>query len=433
MDETGKPPRVVGKFGATLMSINGMIGAGIFALPALLYSTVGNFAPWLFLIFGVLFGCGTLVAARFAMMFRSSGAAQLWTQVAFGPLVGFLVGWLLILAMAAGRAATLYVLVSYLAVIFPAMGDPAMRALTLAVLLAALTAITTSGMSKSVGGLAVGTALKLAPIVLLCMFAFARGGIATHFELPQLGEVGSVALLVYFAYSGVGTATNSAGELKNPRRDLPVTMLGSLAAITLFYMLVQWAYIAAGAPQGSGDKTPLAAAAGAVMGNWGSLLLSVAAIFSIATNSLNFFIAAPRVIYGMADRGLLPATLTHVSTRFASPDRAIALFAVLVAAMLGSGAFTFLAEVNSLAGTLISVVCVLAFIVLMHRAENGHDGHMAWYWWVVLAIFSAFCFYIIAQAQLSAYLLLLVLLVLGYGLYYIARRDEVIAPEPEFD
>ena len=119
MTETTALPRVVGAVGATLMSVNGMIGAGIFALPALLYAATGDFAPWMFLIFGLLYACNVLVAARLATMFRSSGGPQLYAQAAFGPLVGFQVGWLMVIAMAAGRAATLHVLVSYLAVFFP--------------------------------------------------------------------------------------------------------------------------------------------------------------------------------------------------------------------------------------------------------------------------------------------------------------------------
>jgi amino acid transporter len=83
MEESAKPPRVVGPWGATLMSINGMIGAGIFALPALLYAQAGDFAPWMMLIFGLFFSCGILVAAQLATMFRSSGGPQLYVEAAF--------------------------------------------------------------------------------------------------------------------------------------------------------------------------------------------------------------------------------------------------------------------------------------------------------------------------------------------------------------
>ncbi|PKP91786.1 MAG: hypothetical protein CVT75_08735 [Alphaproteobacteria bacterium HGW-Alphaproteobacteria-14] len=287
MTEAHTPPRVVGPVGATLMSINGMIGAGIFAVPALLYSEVGNFAPWMFLIFGLFYACGTLIVARLCNMFRSSGGPQLWIQTAFGPFAGFLIGFWAVLGISAGRAATLYVLVAYLAVIFPVLAEPGARALALAFLLVALTGIVISGMRNSIGTLGVGTVLKLAPILLLCGVAYASGGVATEFTLPRFGQFESVALLVYFAFSGAEVGALSAGELKRPRRDLPLTMLGSLALITAFYMAVQWAFIATGAPQSDGDATPLAAAAEAVMGDAGVLILSLAAIFSIATNALN--------------------------------------------------------------------------------------------------------------------------------------------------
>lgn len=433
MQEAQRPPRVVGKAGAALMSINGMIGAGIFALPALLHAEVGTFAPWLFLLFGLLFASGTLISARLSSMFRLSGGPQLWIQVAYGPFTGFQAGWIMVLAMAAGRAATLYVLVSYLAVIFPIFADPVLRALALTFLVLALTWITISGMKNSVGGLAVGTLLKLTPILLLCVFAYASGGIATTFILPNFGSLESVALLVFFAYSGANSSSFSAGELKNPQRDLPRTMLGSLAMIIVFYMAVQWAFIAAGAPQSDGDATPLAAAAEAVMGQHGALLLSLAAIFSIAANALNYYIAGARLTYGMADRGLLPETFAHVSLRFQTPDRAILLFSALVGVMLASGAFTFLASVTSLGAQVIALVTVAAFVVLMRRTDHGHDGRLPIYWWPILVVSGFFAVFTILQAPATAFYLLVGLLALGTGFYFVARRETICTPEPEFD
>lgn len=430
MEEASKPPRVVGKLGATLMSVNGMIGAGIFALPALLYAEVGNFAPWMFLIFGILFAAGILISARLSNMFRSSGGPQLWAQVAFGPFVGFQVGWIMVLSMAAGRAATLYVLVSYLSVIFPVFLDSAWRIAALATLVLAMTWLTISGMKKSVGGLAIGTVLKVTPILLLCLLAFASGGIATEFELPRFGAFESVALLVYFAFSGANSSAYSAGEFKNPRRDLPITMLASLAMIIMFYMAVQWAYIAAGAPQSAGNTTPLSAAAGSVMGDVGVLLLSLAAIFSIATNCLSFYIAGARVAYSMAERGLLPRTLAHVSPRFKTPDRAILLFSAIVVIMLASGAFVFLATVTSLGAQFTTLVYILAFVLLMRRNHRGHDGKLALYWWPVVFVAAFFALFSIAQAPAKAFLLLAALLVAGTALYFLERRSEIIAPEP---
>jgi len=433
LTEAQTPPRVVGPVGATLMSINGMIGAGIFALPALLYAEVGNFAPWMFLIFGLLFSCSILISARLSIMFQSSGGPQLWSQAAFGPFVGFQVGWIMVIAMGAGRAATFYVLVSYLAVIFPMFDEVSARATALAFILAALTAISLSGMKNSIGGLAVGTFIKLSPIVALCGLAFVSGGIATTFALPRFGAFESVALLVYFAFSGANSSAYAAGELKNPRRDLPLTMLGSLGIIILFYMAVQWAYIAAGAPQGVGNTTPLAVAAEAVMGDYGALLLSIAAIFSIATNALSYSIVGPRVIFGMAERGLLPARLAHVSRRFGTPDHAILLFSVIVALMLASGAFAFLATMTSLGSQLVVLSYVGAFAVLMRRTLEPNGRKLAFRWWPVMGIAAGFAVFTIVQAPTSAFALLAALLAIGTGLYFVARRGWNPIQALEFD
>jgi len=432
-NKTAAPPRVVGKIGATLMSVNGMIGAGIFALPALLYAEAGNFAPWMFLIFGLLYSAKIFISARLSNMFRASGGLQLWTQVALGPFAGFQAGWITVLGLAAGRAATMVALVAYLAVLFPVFADPVWRVVALALLLVTLTAVTLSGMKSSIGGLALGTFLKVTPILLLCAVALASGGIATDFVLPEFGAFESVALLVYFAFSGAESASFSAGELKNPRRDLPVTMLGSLAVIILFYMAVQWAYIAAGAPESEGDTTPLAAAAGALMGQPGIVLLSLAAVFSIGANALNFYIAGPRIIRAMADRGLLPSVLARVNERFLSPANAILLFSVLVALMLASGGFVFLATVTTIGGQFMTLATVAAFVILMRRPHGDHDGMLRAYWWPAIAVASAFAIFSIMQAPASAFLLLGGLVVAGTVLYFVERRGEVSAPEPIFD
>ena len=207
-------------------------------------------------------------------------------------------------------------------------------------------------------------------------------------------------------------------------------MLASLAVIIIFYMAVQWAYIAAGAPQSEGDATPLSAAANSVMGEIGALLLSLAAIFSIATNCLSFYIAGPRVAYAMADRGLLPETFAHVSDRFKTPDRAILLFSILVAVMLASGAFVFLAMVTSLGAQCVTLVYILAFVSLMRRRRDRRDGKLALYWWPVILVAAFFSLFSIAQAPAKAFLLFAALLAVGTVLYFLEPRSEISAPEP---
>lgn len=432
IDET-KPPRVVGLAGATLISVNSMIGAGIFAVPAVLYAATGSFSPWMFLIFGLFQACTVLVAARLATMFEASGGPQLYVQTAFGPGAGFLMGWLMVIAMAAGRAAVLYVLVSYLAVFFPALDAPGAKQLAVLVILTGLAALSLTGMRNAIGGLAVGTVLKLTPILVLCVAAFASGGIAVTFEPPDLGNINSVAVMTYFAFNGTINSANSAGEIKDPRRTVPLSMLLSLAAIILIYMTVQWAYIAAGAPVSSSDATPLAAAAGAVLGQAGVVLLTLAAIFSIATNSISYFITAPRVVFGMAERGLLPSILARISTRFLTPDRAILLYTLLVAGISFSGAFTFLASLMSLAAQVMVLGIFASFVRFMRRGHAGHVEGLTPVWTVIVTIGAGFAIYIATQVPPEAFVLLAGLLIAGSVVSVIARRGKVRTPAPIID
>lgn len=422
MTEVDKPPRAVGTLGATLMSVNGMIGAGIFALPALLHAEVGAFAPWLFLIFGAFYSCTILVAARLATMFDQSGGPQLYVQAAFGPVLGFQVGWLLVIGAASGRAATLYVLISYLAVFFPALNGAVARQVAVLFILCALAGLTLTGMRNAVGGLVLGTVLKVTPIVLVCLVALASGGFAIDLRLPKVDAFGSVALLVYFAFSGTATATYSAGEIRAPEKTVPRAMLLSLAVIVLFYMIVQWAFIAAGAPTSAGNATPLAAAAEVLLGPVGVIALTLAAVFSIATNALTYFIVAPRVIYGMAERGLLPASLSHVSHRFLTPDRAILLFTAIVALMTFSNTFTLLASMMSLASQIWTLCMFAAFwkLQMSGKAERSH-AFMAT-WGLILAIGTCFALYASAQAPARTFALLGGLVALGMVLFLLARR-----------
>jgi amino acid transporter len=305
LNDIKTPPRTVGPIGSALMSVNGMIGAGLFPAPAILYSTLGSFAPWMILLVGVLVGAVILIQAELAAMFQQSGGPQLYVQAAFGPMLGFQAGWLLMLAIIVSRAANFHVLVSYLASIFPFFLDPFAHTIAVIALIAGLTWLSVLGMRHAVKGLIVGTILKLTPIIGLCLIAFAREGIATEIALPEFGAIEGTLLLISYAFSGADTNALAAGETRNPRRTIPMTMLGSLAAITILYMLVQFAFNAV-APETRSSETPLAAMGAALADEAGALAMAIAAIFSIATNQLTFYMSGPRVLFGMARRGLLP-------------------------------------------------------------------------------------------------------------------------------
>lgn len=409
-----------------------MIGAGIFAMPAILFSTLGNFAPWMILTVGLLVLASTFIIAELATMFRESGGPQLYAQAAFGPGIGFQIGWLLLLAIISSRAANFHVLVTYLAAIFPFFSDPVAHALTVLALIIVVTWMNVIDMKVVVGGLVVGTAFKLAPIVVVCLVAYATKGVAAEFALPQFSAIEGTALLVYYAFAGGIANGYAAGEIENPRRTIPRTMIGSLLAIIGLYMFVQFAYNAV-APQVSNNGTPMAAMGSALMGETGALLMALAAIFSIATNQHTFYMTGPRIIFGMARRGLLPKWLTHLSGKSQVPDFAIYFFSAIAAVLSLTGGFVFLADVMGIASQVVTLASFAAFVALRRRGDHGRPKSIGLGWWLCLALASFYSIFAGIQGSYGAYVLLGVLMLMGSGLYYIAKRDETYAPQPEFD
>lgn len=432
MTNAGPPPRVVGPVASALMNVNGMIGAGIFAMPAILYSTLGSFAPWMILLVGAMVGCSAMVIAQLASMFRQSGGPQLYAQAAFGDGPGFQIGWLLLCAIIASRAANFHVLVTYLAAILPFFDDPLVHTITVLALIGLITWINIAGMKAAIGGLFAGTLLKLAPILLVCIVGYASAGIVAEFAMPTFGAIEGTALLVYYAFSGGFSNSYAAGEIKNPRRTIPRSIMVSLASTIALYMFVQFAFNAVAPEVGEGG-TPLAAMGRALLGDTGGLLMALAAIFSIATNQHSMYMAGPRVLYGMARRGLLPATFTHLSPHSEVPDRAIYMFSGLIVLLSLTGGFAFLAEVMGLASQIVTLSALAAFIVLRHRGQVGHPVSVGPGWYLCIAIAASFAIFASVQANLAAFGLLGALVVFGTGLYFVARRDETFVPQPEFD
>ena len=135
------PPRTVGFWGTSLFPLNGMIGAGIFALPAVLVAAVGNFAPWMMLVGGILFLPLALCYAWMATRFEHSGGSVLYGEAAFGRFVGFQAGWARYASAIVTAAANMHVMVAYLAALFPGLAGPVASPVAVAVGLALITAI----------------------------------------------------------------------------------------------------------------------------------------------------------------------------------------------------------------------------------------------------------------------------------------------------
>jgi len=424
MTEKLVPPRVVGILGASLLNINGMIGAGIFALPALLYVGVGNFAPLAILLFAIPTACLALVVAKMSTLFDESGGMQLYIETALGKFTGFEVGWFVFCSSIVGRAASLHVLVSYLAALFPIFEGPIARPFTIIGTIVFITVLTVVGTRRAVAGIWVGTVLKLTPLILLVFFGLGMNGIPTDIELPVVSGLESVALIIAYAFSGFATSAIAAGETKNPKSTIFRSIVFALAGTAIAYAAIQWAYIAIGpevTTAGTADDAPLATAAQKMFGEWAAAIISVAAVFSIATNQLAGFIVYPRLLFGMAERGQLPRFLAHISERFLTPDNAILLFGLVMTVIAASGSFTLLASLLVAIEQVVFALLLLGFVVLWKRNFRGMKDKTGLIWLAIFSIATALVVWLSLQLSLSAVIPTLAMIAIGAAFFALAH------------
>ena len=422
MTQLATPPRTVGFWGTALFPVNGMIGAGIFALPAVLAAGVGSFAPWLMLAGGFAFMPLALCYAWLAQRFENSGGPVLYGEAAFGRFVGFQAGWARYASAIVTAAANTSVMVAYLAALFPALADPVAEALTIAAILAAITWINFVGMKAAVGTLGVMTVIKVLPLVALVLSATFAGNPGIGFVVPEFSQVETVVLLTFYAFMGFEAVTEPAGEMRRPRRDIPLAIVTMVAAVTALYMAVIWAYLAI-APDIPNEDNALAGAALETMGEIGAIAIVVAAAFSIAANNFNGSTTQPRLIFGMAQRGMLPRWFAGISQRYGTPGNAI-LFTG--AASIAFGVWEGFA-VLAVAGTLIRLVtyciCAAALPMLEYREGQLNPLHALC---ALLAI--AVSIFVALQVSGEAVKVFVGLIALGTVLYFVAGRH---APETQ--
>lgn len=423
-----RPLRNLGLLGTALLPLNGMIGAGIFALPALLYVAVGPFAPWMMALGGVLFLPLIVVFAALARQFDHSGGPALYGATAFGPFVGFQAGWTRYAATVSSIAANAHVVVTYAATLWPVLDGPVARPLTVALFQLFFVIVNLTGMNRAIGALGSMTIIKLAPLAALIGAGFAHGSSSgLGLVLPQFSDTEQVVLLTYYAFMGFENATMPAGEMKRPRRDIPLALIGTLALTTLLYMLVIWSYIAIVPDPAAGGEMALSLAAKEAFGQVGAVAIVVAAAFSVGGNTLNSMVNIPRMTYGMAEMKMLPGWFQHVSPRFLTPDFSIVFLGVASILLSLTGGFVLLATAGTLSRLATYLICSAAVPALRIRGGRAGGADISVFELAMTAVAFVSSIWIATHADTRAWLTLAAIVVVGTGLYLIAR----LAPKAE--
>ncbi len=412
--------RSVGFWGLTALVLNGMLGAGIFGLPASVAQNAGSWAPLIVLLVGIAMLPIVLVVARLAGLFDGTGGPILYVEAAFGKAAAFQIGWMQILSTTASMAANVNLLADY-AQRGWGTTDADTTVHTLIVLAALLLVFVinlnrTSGVARTLAIISVAKLLPLGLLVLLAIPALAgsygsAAPPATHWSLSQ------AALLSAYAFTGFEGALTVAGEARAPRRDLPRALLAVFATIGLLYALLVWGYVATAFDPAVADKAPLSSMAAVLLGSMGALLILATATVSIFGNVTNNILFISRRLLALESLGGLPRWLGRVHGASGVPRNAVCFGMLVLIGLSLSGGFAALATLSVASRLIVYLGCTAALPIVERRAGLRTSPGTA-----MLILLAALCgLALIAGSEAGSWAALGIAVAAGAGVYIASR------------
>lgn len=364
--------RAVTRWQVVGLSVNDVIGSGVYLLPAAAAFLLGPLSIWAVLIAGLSVAVLILCFAEASSYFDEPGGAYLYTREAFGEFVGFEVGWMTWLARVTSVASLSVGFALAMGYIWPDATEGWGRAVVITGSLGLLTWINVIGVKEGAKMAVFLTIAKSLPLVLFIgMGIFFIQGDLLAGQTPDLSftSLSEAVLLLLFAYCGFENTPGAAGEFKNPQRDIPFALLTMVALVTIIYTLVQ--LVAVGTlPDLAHSDSPLAESAAQFAGPAIAVVMTLGAMISIFGNVGNSTLVGPRYLYALAQDGFGHKILAKVHPRYRTPAVAIVAQSGIALVLALSGSFVELAMLSIIARLVTYAGTVAALPTLRKRFGN---------------------------------------------------------------
>jgi basic amino acid/polyamine antiporter, APA family len=441
--------RVVGLLDLTALGLGAIIGTGIFVIIGEAITDAGPSILLSFVLAGVTCAFSALSYAELASTIPVSGSAYTYAYATLGELVAWIIGWDLILEYGVSVAAIAVGWGQYFnellnsafgATLPDSIASPPGEGGSVNVpavfIVLAVAALLISGVRKSTRTNTIMVFVKAGILILFIALAFTafNSDNLSPFFRDGFSGVTSAASLIFFAYIGFDAISTSGEETKNPKRDLPIAILGSLAIATVLYCLVALAATAA-LPYDklAGSEAPLAKVLDEGAGlSWGATVISVGALIAITSVVLTILYGQTRITFAMSRDGLMPRALSNVSGRTGTPVLVTLIFAVLISIL---AAFVPLKEIAELVniGTLFAFVLVnIGVIVLRRTRPDLERGFRVPFVPVFPIVGIGLCLYLMVDLPGVTWLRFGVWMALGLVVYFAySRRHSRLRLNPE--
>lgn len=352
--------RAVRRWDLVALVINCIIGTGIFGLPSQAYALTGAYSLFAFIACALVVVIVAISYAEVAGRFPGTGGAYLYVSEAFGPLVGFEVGWVTYLARVGSIGFACNVLVNYLSYFWPAAGAGVARIAIMCFAMLLITSVNVIGVGRASVLSDIFTIGKLVPMALFIsvglFFIHPQNLSFSHSPAPTSFSL-TVAQLI-FAFTGFELASIATGEAREPQRNIPFAILTAITVVATFYILIQ--VVCIGTLPGLGSSTkPLSDASRLFMGGAGASIITTGVMISAVGNLIGIVLAGSRLPFAMAEDHHLPPLLARIHPRYRTPHFAIILTAAVGLALGITGTFTYTLSLTAIS-KLITFIGVCA-------------------------------------------------------------------------
>lgn len=409
--------RTIGRWSLTALMINSIIGSGIFGLPSVVAGRLGWQAPLAYLIAGagvaVIAGCLSEVASQF----HEAGGPYLYARETLGRFWGIQIAWMTWLSRIAAASGTANLFTTYLGQLIPKASQPGYRAGILMVLIGALAVANYFGVRS---GTLVSDVFTVTKIGLLVVFVAAGlWWIAAHGPVRPVAlphDVGAndwleAVLVLVYAYGGFEAVLLATGEMRDPRRDVPVALLTAIAVVAAIYTLVQ-VVVGGTLVDPAATLRPLAESANHIFGAGAADLIALGALISIYGYLGANMLHTPRLTFAMAERGDFPGLFGLVHPQFKTPYISILLYTALLLGFTLAGNFRWNITLSAVARLFTYGSVAIALLILRKRRPYA-DAFRLPAGRVLAAGAMVFCVVLLVRAPFSNSLVLVITVVLA--------------------
>jgi amino acid transporter len=340
-------------------------------------------------------------------------------------LAGFSTGWVIYLARMTAFAANATVMATYLASLSDFFAGDVARGIIISVVTIGLTCANVLGVRDGVRTMGVFTVLKVTPLVLMVLLGFQHVTGSTLIPGAPfiVDELGGTTLLLIYAYVGFETVAVTAGETSQPRSTIPKALVGTVIGTGLLYFIIVLVFVSI-IPAEQFANATLVDVGRALAGTAGAFAITLAAIFSIGGNLAGSMIAAPRLIFSLAENRLLPRWFGHVHAKYATPDRCILIMGGMALVLALTGSFVKLAIASSVARLLGYIICIASLPAIRRHAsaEVRARAYRLKGGYTIPIVGLAICIWLLMQSKAESWVVVSIMIAIGMFFYWIETR-----------